>query len=178
MSLKPTQREIMQAIAAQAPDGHLAVKLDFMDRYKPDVMRAKPKPRQKKNKREEDDLQIQCCELLDRLPDTPYFSIPNHMYLGKSDTQAQHWGKINYIAKQKRMGMKPGLFDLVLSFQSYFTNKNIMMGLELKVGDNKPSEEQDKMATLWEKRGWKVYVIRHLEDLVLALGNNGHVSFM
>lgn len=134
-----------------------------------------PKPRAKR-KHEEDELQIACCKLLDSLRGTEYFAIPNHLYLGKSQSKEQHFSKLNYIRKQKRMGMKKGPSDLIIGFINIH-GKGSVCAPELKVGDNKSSDEQKDFSIKWNKFGWFTGEVRSLQDLTNMLKLAGHPSF-
>lgn len=167
--MKLTRREWALTMMAQAPLDHPLKQIAI-----PSARRVSS-PR-KKNKREEDTFQIACCQLLDTLPDTDYFAIPNHLYLGKSHSEGEKWGKINYMKKQQRMGLKKGMFDLVIGFESV-DGKDQTLGFECKKIGGVYSDEQNDMAIKWTKRGWICGGGETLNDLTALLRVAGHPAF-
>lgn len=158
--MKPiTRRDWALAMAAQAPDQSV---------YKIPEQR---KPRSK-NAQPEQALQINCCKLLRSLPNTLFFSVPNHLYLGGKMTGA----KMNYIAKQKAAGMLPGVSDLVIVFRSVVGSTVIVLA-ELKVAGNTLSDHQQQFADRALAVGCVACVIHSIDELVTVLKNAGHKAF-
>lgn len=116
-------------------------------------------------KHPEEDLQIECCEYLSSLPSILFFSVPNHLYKGDNADPGKHaW----YMAKQKRMGFRPGVSDLVVVFRDKH-GKTCVCFFELKAGANKLSDEQASFHDKANALGCYTATIRTKHDLVNAL---------
>lgn len=140
----------------------------------PERVRAKRVVKLKKAKRAhpEDDLQMQCCELLASLPGTLFWSTPNHFYLGAGNPFA----KARYIEKQKMMGMNPGATDLNVVFR----NKNgasTLLLCELKIKPNKPSPEQRSFMDTGNSLGAYTACCYTFEEFLGTLKTAKHPAF-
>lgn len=62
----------------------------------------------------EQNLQIECCDYLRTQTQLLFFSCPNHIFMGGADDDATYGKQANYMAKQRRMGLTPGVSDLVI----------------------------------------------------------------
>ena len=117
----------------------------------------------------EEDLQIACCKFLDLHPRILYWSTPNHLYGGTGNRGAL----MGYMAKQKRMGLKKGVSDLLL----YFKNAQglpVLCAAELKAGYNKADDDQEKFLRAVSTIGGFSGVIKSLDDLQCLLRQAGY----
>lgn len=130
---------------------------------------AKPKKRQ----RPEDDLQMQCCDLLSKLPATLFWSTPNHLYLGSGEA----YKKAYYINKQKMMGMNPGATDLNVLFRNRGGASTLLL-CELKIKPNKPSTEQNTFMDSANGLGAFTGVAYTFEEFLSMLKVAGHPSLI
>ena len=106
----------------------------------------------------EDDLQIAVCEFLDVAlpPDAVYFAVAN----GGSRNKAE-------AAKLKRMGVKPGIPDLVVCYRSE------CLFIELKTAAGVLSGIQKQMHERLDHTGFDLGVCRSVEgveDFLLSMG--------
>lgn len=173
--LKPTLTQIQLALQAGAPDrsaeglARLAAKLPaFANR----LQKARSAAEKKPPNRYEDHLQISCVKLLRSLPDTLIFSVPNHIGYGGKNSGA----RIGFMARQKAMGLLPGVSDLVVIFRNMH-GATVFVLPELKVGENSMSENQQKFADQANALGCYTGVVRSLDDLTSLLRVAGHPSF-
>lgn len=160
--MNPTQAQIKAAMAYQAPSGHK------LRDYVPPRPKRKTKP-----KRDEDILQIACCDLLHTLPATLFWSNPNHLYLGSNASYNQ---RAHYMAKQKRMGLLPGVSDITIVFRNWDGQTTIVVP-ELKVGANQLTETQHAFANAANNVGCYTGVVRSIECLVALLKAAKHPCF-
>lgn len=158
---KPTQRDIKLAYEMYAPNP---------DWSKVPPQKAKVHTEKKRNKRDEDHLQMICVKYLRALPGTLVFSVPNHLYLGCS---ASTGARLGYIAKQKAMGMLSGVSDLIVIFRNVHGSTTVCLP-ELKSGKNTLSENQSAFADLANNLGCYTGVVRSLDDLIAMLKVAGH----
>lgn len=107
----------------------------------------------------EDDLQLACVEWNEhnarRLPLLDWmFHVPNGGYRNKIEAK-----------RFSRMGVKPGVADLILPFPSPgMTYKGL--GLELKSQTGRLTRDQQKWLNNAHKHGWMVDVIRDLDHYI------------
>lgn len=102
-----------------------------------------------KFKGKEDQLQMLCASYLD-LHNILYFHTPNEIK-----------AKPQYMVKRKKMGVKSGVPDImILEAQKGYKG----FAIELKVGYNKPSENQLKWLDELNKRGWKTLITYSFEE--------------
>lgn len=128
---------------------------------------AKPK----KCQRPEDELQMQCCDLLSKLPATLFWSTPNHLYLGAGEA----YKKAHYIHRQKMMGMNPGATDLNVLFRNVHGASTLLL-CELKIKPNKPSDEQNSFMDAGNALGAYTYCAYTFDEFMAALRTAGHPS--
>lgn len=161
---KITRTQINLSIQAQAPDLKTPASLPWAEKT-----HNKPsKPRG----HEEDDLQIVCVDYLRLFPDILFWHTANQFYRGKTTNAGAFVG---YVSKLKRMGLLPGVSDLLLLFK----NKDgavVFLAIELKVGYNKPSEAQESFMDAVIERGGYSIVVRSLDSLKAILHASGHTS--
>lgn len=123
----------------------------------------------KKRGSPEHDLQVKCCEWLDTLPATLYWSTPNGIYLGKG-----HPGKIAYYMERlKKAGFKDGATDLNVLFRNLHGAMTLVLP-ELKVGYNKSSPDQDKFMDEANAYGAYTGVVKSVKELEFLLFNALH----
>lgn len=137
----------------------------------PEKVKRIPKPKKAKRAHPEDDLQMVCCELLEQLPATLFWSTPNHLWLGDGNKYAQ----ANYIRKQKMMGMQVGACDLNILFRNKHGASTFVL-CELKIKPNKPSAEQNSFMDAANGYGAYTGVCYSLDDLLALLRAAGHGS--
>lgn len=112
-----------------------------------------------------------CCELLDKLPGTLYWSTPNHLYLGAGDA----YKKAYYIARQKAMGLNPGATDLNILFRNKH-GASVTLLCELKIKPNKPSPEQNTFMDAANGLGAYTGVAYTFDEFMALLRAAGHMS--
>ena len=102
----------------------------------------------------EDQLQMACASYLDHLR-VLYTHVAN-----ERQTSPMRGAKL------KKMGVKRGVPDILI-----FDPIGIYNGLaiELKVGRNKPTEDQHKWMALLRERGWLCAVARDFDEFKIAV---------
>ena len=107
----------------------------------------------------EDQFHLAVAELLDvcLIPPTLYTTFP------------AGYGKLSKATagKLRAKGMKPGFPDILV-----FDRRRVV-GLELKVGKGTLSAKQREMHARLQAVGIRVYVIRHLNDVIMSLADAG-----
>lgn len=92
----------------------------------------------------EEELQFQCVDFVNKCcPGVIVHHSPNGAYLGIGG------GKFGYVQKLKKLGMLPGFPDLIL----IWGGGNIAF-CELKAGDNKPQDHQEKLLSSLRMMGF------------------------
>lgn len=158
MAKIPTKLERAQLHALYAPAGALR---DEADRQLEIETEKRLKQREQPRKHTEDELQIACCEYLKLHPRILYWSTPNHIFRGANTNNGAFLG---YMAKQKRMGLRKGVSDLLM----FFRNKDGQPTLacaELKAGYNQLSDDQQAFFDQANQRGAYTMKVKSLEDL-------------
>lgn len=89
-----------------------------------------------------------------RRPGSLVFAVPNGGYI--LDKRA--------VAKLKAMGLTPGVPDLCV-----LVKDKPLLGLELKAGRGRQSDEQEAIQRAWEAAGGVYAVARGLDDAVVQL---------
>lgn len=153
-------RDIQAAILSQAPREGMVRPPAFMD--------VQARAYAKRHKHPEQDLQIACCDYLAHMK-VLYFSVPNHIFL-KSKS---HGASMNYMVKQKRMGLLPGVSDLIIIFRNKF-GVTATCCAELKVGYGVLSDAQQIFHDKARTEGCHVAVIKSVGDLRTLLKSAGH----
>lgn len=163
----PTKLEMAQYHAMNAPFGAMR---DEADKQLEIETEKRLKQREKPRQHLEEDLQIACCKFLDTQPRILYWATPNHLYAGKNNNSGQF---MNYMKRQKRMGLKKGVSDLLM----FFKNKNgqpVLIAAELKAGYNKADEEQESFLRSVSSIGGFGGVVKSIEDLQGLLKQAGY----
>lgn len=176
-SQRASLSQIQQQMNMYAPDEGLAWEPEFMKDTPRTVRTAQEGHLKAKPKREEDQLQIACVKLLRTLPNTLVWSNPNHLYLGKSQSDSHHWAKINYIHKQKAMGMLAGASDLNILFRNIHGVMTLCLA-ELKIRKNKLQNDQKTFSEKANSLGAFTGEIRSLDDLTSMLKVAAHPNFI
>lgn len=145
MTRKPTRRQWAQHLSMYGPEDTSSLP-SFMT--KEPIERAKPK-------RTEDLLQIQLCDWL-RLNNYFFWATPNHFYRGKQESEGKFLG---YMARQKRMGLVPGVSDLCILRGSQ------LYCAEVKAPGKYPADNQKAWMIAAEANGAICGVVRTLEQL-------------
>lgn len=181
--MKPSASDIKAMLRMHSPDHSdagqevLASKLSFMTREQPKPYvhrKANKGGKRAKNKRPEDILQITCCKLLATLPETLYFSIPNHLaYRGSNYS---HGAIMALQNRQRAMGLMAGCADLAIIFRSYAGAISVCLP-ELKSEVGSLSDNQAAFANRADRVGCHTGVVRSLDDLIAMLKKAGHVAF-
>jgi len=162
MTKKPPLKTLAMMLQAQAPEG--AKLPEWIDRA------AARKTGYKKGNPEED-VQKALIGWMKYQPGLFYFSVPNHFYLGGSDS-----GKVShYIAKQKSLGLTNGVSDLVILFRSKHGQPTAVFA-EVKAGSNKASEAQEAFLDRVNSFGFYGGIVKSLEDLKDLLIKAGYVT--
>lgn len=104
----------------------------------------------------EDDFQKAVARYLDSLG-VLWFHCPNE---GKVPVQ--------YRAKQKAKGLKSGVLDILI-FET--RGKFNGLGIELKVGYNKPSDEQKNWLFKLSEKGWQTHWTNSLDEAIEIIDN-------
>lgn len=112
---------------------------------------------------EEDQLQTAVVEYLAwSYPDLLFFAVPNGAHM--PDFTTKNGDRISLEAiKMKRMGLKPGVADLLL-----FTEFD-KIAVELKSAKGYQSPNQKKFQIAWEEKGGKYFLCRSLDQVDTAL---------
>lgn len=156
--------EVNAMLKYQAPIGGMVRPPEFYDEDK-----CSPKKESiEERKHPEEDLQIACADYLRSQPRILFWSIPNHLYLGKPTPQ-----KINYMKKQKRMGLLKGASDLMMFFLNREGSPTFCVA-ELKAGYNKADEAQQAFMDGVNDRGGYSAVVKSIEDLKSLLEKAGY----
>lgn len=146
--------DINDAILAQSPDREATLKrLPWVGKYR--------KPSNKKRENPEQLFQIACVEYLKLYPDILFFSVPNHLWAGKTTNEG---AMLNYMARQRSMGLKRGVSDLILAFRNS-DGMAVTCAAECKAQYGKLSEDQQLFADKANSVGWFTATIYTLEDL-------------
>ncbi len=103
----------------------------------------------------EDDFQIAVARLLDRT-NLQWFHVPNG---GKRNAREG--------AKFKRMGVKAGVPDILITDHTIFDY--VGLAIELKVGKNMPSQKQYEFIDRMNRNGWEVVVCHGMKEVADAL---------
>lgn len=115
--------------------------------------------------KQEEKLQVSCIDFVRKTcPNVLCFMIPNGAYLGSGSA------RFAYIAKMKRMGLTNGIPDLCLIW-----NDNILF-IELKAGNNKPSDSQKIVMDKIKSFGFPCETIYTFEEFVQILGDYGIIG--
>lgn len=165
----PTKLEMAQYHAMNAPFGKMR---DEADKQLEIETEKRLQRLQKPRKNLEEDLQIACCKFLDLHPRILYWSTPNHLYRGAQSNTGAFMG---YMAKQKRMGLKKGVSDLLM----YFKNAQgmpVLCAAELKAGSNKADDDQENFLRAVSAIGGFSGVVKSLDDLQNLLRQAGYSS--
>lgn len=106
----------------------------------------------------EDSLQITCANYLRRYcPSVLFFHCPNGMVTSGTPRQ-----RAQRIERFKRMGMLPGVADIIL----FWRNESPCKGaIELKAGKNDQTQAQSNFEQQWKHQGGQYAVCRSLEEL-------------
>ena len=112
----------------------------------------------------EDSFQISVARFLDNIPalKNKWTHIANE---GKTDLRRNSKGQVYSLtgAKNKAKGKKKGLPDVMI----FKRNANFIgYAIELKVGYNKPSPEQNEWLKSLENEGWKTLVSYSLDEVI------------
>ena len=161
MTKKPSLADIQAAMHLGGP---MVQPPAFMDK----TPRAKSEINTEPRKHPEQDLQIACCKYLDTQPRILYWATPNSLWVGKMTP-----GKMGYLAKQKRMGLKKGIPDLCL----FFRNKHgapTFCWAELKAQKGVVSDEQTNYMEKCNEMGGFTAVVKSIEDLQNLLNVAGY----
>lgn len=126
------------------------------------------KPARKKPRRLEEQLQRQLCDWLDTQPRILYWANPGNTWIGKPTG-----AKLGYLARQKMLGVKKGISDLILFFRSKHGNPTICF-VELKTEKGRTSIEQENFMEQCNQRGGYSAVARSLEDVISLLDVAGY----
>lgn len=164
MTRIPTKLERAQLHALYAPAGALR---DEADKQLEIETEKRLKRMETPSQHHEEDLQIACCKFLDLHPRILYWATPNHLYGGKNSNTPQF---MNYMQKQKRMGLKKGVSDLLMFFDGKF------VAAELKVPPNKikDGDDQDIYIKEVQKRGGIGGEVTSIDDLRALLKLAGY----
>lgn len=159
-AVKPTQRNKALVMNMFAPEG--AVLPSWVGKA---ISRkhSKAKPKQ-----EETILQKQCCDYLKLKRGLLYFSIPNHIWMGQGDPGKQ----AAYIAKQKSMGLLPGVSDLCIIGRNKH-GASVTCFAELKSQSGNASESQLAFMEKANNIGCYTSVVRNLNDMIALLSTAG-----
>lgn len=123
-------------------------------------------PRQKP----EEQLQKAVCDYLALLPGVLYWHTPSSTYVG-----LMTGAKMNYLAKQKRLGVKRGVPDLAMMFRNKHGAFTLAFA-ELKIAPNKPTDEQLAFMDTANALGAFTAACYDLEDLKGLLKAAGYTS--
>ena len=109
----------------------------------------------------ESNFQITCAGYLDSIGSW-WCHVANER---KTETKRNKYGKIYSPegAKLKKMGVKPGAQDVLIFDQRHGFNG---LAIELKVGNNKQSENQKEWAEKLTERGWKCLTTYSLDEFI------------
>lgn len=121
-------------------------------------------------KHPEQDLQIACVDYLKLFPDILFFSVPNHLYRGKNTNEGAY---LNYMVKQKRMGLRAGASDLIIGFRNT-DGMSVTCAAELKCGYNKLTDEQKSFTEKANTIGWYTATVKSIECLTALLKTARH----
>lgn len=114
---------------------------------------------------EEDRLQIEAAELLDRLR-VVWCHVPNggkrHLFEAK---------------KFRRMGVKPGVPDILIFTPppAPVLSSHVGMAIELKIGSNKPTETQKQWARDLSAQGWLCATVWGWDAFLSAVKGSGYL---
>lgn len=125
-----------------------------------------PKPKKYLPKQSEEQLQAECAGLLRfACPTVLFFHPMNGVFLGKST------GRWAYMAKMKILGVLNGIPDLCLLWTN---NLGPQVGfIELKVGYNKLTDDQQIIKERLEDMGFKIGVAKTIEEFIALLQSFG-----
>lgn len=168
MTRIPTKLEMAQYHAMNAPFGKLR---DEADKALEELTEKRLARRAKPRQHHEDDLQIACCKFLDLHPRILYWSTPNHLYRGNQSNNGAFMG---YMAKQKRMGLKKGVSDLLMYFKNA-QGQPVLCAAELKAGYNKADDDQENFLRAVSSIGGFSGVVKSLDDLQGLIKMAGYV---
>ncbi|MEO6901584.1 MAG: VRR-NUC domain-containing protein [Bacteroidia bacterium] len=117
----------------------------------------KEKPKYKKYIGSEDSFQIAVAKYLDSIPTCLWCHVPN---------EGMH--KIQYRVKMKAKGVKSGVPDVLI-----FNNNTRYCGfaIELKVGYNKKSENQEYWNIRLSTRNWAHLTTNSLDEVIEEVNN-------
>ena len=107
-------------------------------------------------KHEEDDLHMAIVQFLRYKGFKKFFHTPNG---GKRNPREG--------ARFKRMGVKPGILDLIIYKHTKFNDPGLIM--EVKVGNNQLTENQKQVIKEFEEEGWPCVVVRSLDESMKAI---------
>lgn len=111
------------------------------------------------NQISEESLQVTCYDFLLRFcPMVVSFAVPNGTYIGSGAS------RFAYIAKLKRMGLRPGVADMIIMYPG----KNILF-VEFKSAKGKMSKEQEDFASRCFELGFIYTMINSFEGFVDTL---------
>lgn len=158
--MRGTKKQNAQSFLLQSPHG-------FRHAGAEKAASRKSSPRGKDRKHEEDALQIAVCQLLDCYPQILYWATPNARWVGELDRK-----KLAYLAKQKRMGVKRGVPDLTMLLPLKLNQVGLIF-LELKVGDNKATDEQFTFMERAIVRGATCRVVHSVDEVAKILKECG-----
>jgi hypothetical protein len=114
-------------------------------------------------KHSEEALQTACADFMNLFcPLVLYFMIPNGAYIGSGR------GRFAYLAKLKRMGLRPGAPDMILLFP-----KGGLLLIEFKSAKGKVSKEQADFAARCYELGVLYEVANSFEKFVETLKLHG-----
>lgn len=114
----------------------------------------------------EEILQLQCINFLERfVPTVLFWHTPNGVALGNGKN------RFAYMAKLKKLGVLPGVPDLVLHWRESDSSKTAY--IELKAGKNRLTPAQKEVSEKLKSIGIPFFTVRSLPEFMVALNDLG-----
>lgn len=166
MPRKPTRHDWHDMMAINAPEGLDTSKL-------PKFMTQEPYKQPAKRGRPEEALQILVCDYLRKAkPQLLFFAVPNHLFKGNSHDPEQEGKFSSYMSRQRKMGLTPGVSDLVVIGRNRH-GATVIAFAELKAPTGRISPSQAAFQDRANGLGCYTAIVRTLEDLQALLSTAG-----